>query len=121
MQMYPFFVTAREIRKGNEVVPRAKAPWELRDLQDFVSILNARVSNPKNGIESIGTDMDGHLVYVRSWDKRTKEFLAEPLTQGFMNFLFSMMLMHSLAAESPTKEAIQEIYGIKHEILKKHS
>lgn len=120
MQMYPFSVTAREIIKGNEVTPRAKAPWELRDLQDFVHILNDRVTNKKNGIESIGTDMDGHLLYIRSWDKRYKELLAEPLTQEFMNFLLSMMLMHSLGAESPTKEAIQEIYGIKSEILKKH-
>lgn len=121
MQMYPFFVTAKEIWKGGEVTPRAKAPWELRDLQDFVHILNSRVSNQKNGIESIGTDMDGHLLYIRSWDKRYKELMAEPLTQEFMNFLLSMMLMHSLGAESPTKESIQEIYGIKHKILKKHS
>lgn len=120
MQMYPFFVTAKEIVYGDKVVARAKAPWELRDLQDFLSILNTRVSNLKNGIESIGTDMDGRLIYLRSRDKRAKEFLAEPLTQDFMNFLFSMMLMHSLGAESPTKEAIQEIYGIKHEIIKKH-
>lgn len=121
MQMYPFFVTSKEIVYCKEVVPRAKAPWELRDLQDFLSILNARVSNPKNGIESIGTDMDGRLIYLRSRDKRAKEFLAEPLAQDFMNFLLSMMLMHSLGAESPTKEAIQEIYGVKSAILKKHS
>lgn len=121
MQMYPFFVTAKEIRKGNEVIPRAKAPWELRDLQDFIHILNSRVSDYKNAIESVGTDMDGHLLYIRSWDKRCKELRAEPLTQDFMNFLLSMMLMHSLGAESPTKEAIQEIYGVKSAILKKHS
>lgn len=121
MQMYTFAVTDREITKSGEVLPRVKAPWELRDLQDFLSILNSRVSNPMNGIESIGTNENGHLVYLRTRDKRYKEFLAEPLTQAFMNFLFSMMLMHSLGAESPTKEAIQEIYGVKHDILRKHS
>lgn len=121
MQMYPFFVTSREIIYCKEVVPRAKAPWELRDLQDFLSILNDRVLNSKNRIKSIGTDNAGALIFLYSNDGRHKEFLAEPLTAGFMNFLFSMMLMHSLATESPTKEAIQEIYGIKHEILKKHS
>lgn len=121
MQMYPFFVTSKEIVYCKEVVPRAKAPWELRDLQDFLSILNDRVLNSKNRIRSIGTDNAGALIFLYSNDGRRKEFLAESLTAGFMNFLFSMMLMHSLAAESPTKEAIQEIYGIKHEILKKHS
>lgn len=121
MQMYPFFVTSRKIMYCKEVVPRAKAPWELRDLQDFLSILNDRVLNSKNRIKSIGTDNAGALIFLYSNDGRHKEFLAEPLTAGFMNFLFSMMLMHSLATESPTKEAIQEIYGIKHEILKKHS
>lgn len=121
MQMYSFFVTDKEIRKDNEIVPRAKAPWELRDLQDFLSILNSRVSNPKNGIKSLGTNSGGGLIFLYTRDGRHKEFLAEPLTQDFMNFLFSMMLMHSLGAESPTKEAIQEIYGVKSAILKKHS
>lgn len=121
MQIYPFFVSEKEIVYGDKVVARAKAPWEMRDLQDFLSILNSRVVDSKNAIASVGTSRDGHLIYLRSWDKRCKEFLAEPLTQKFMSFLFSMMLMHSLGAESPTKEAIQEIYGIKHEILKKHS
>lgn len=121
MQIYPFFVSEKEIVHGDKVVPRAKAPWELRDLQDFLCILNSRVADSKNAIASVATDSDGRLIYVRSWDKRHKEFLAEPLTQRFMNFLFSMMLMHSLGAESPTKEAIQEIYGVKHDILRKHS
>lgn len=121
MKMYPFVVTAREIIKDGMQLPRAKAPWELRDLQDFLSILNDRVLNTKNRIRSIGTDSAGALIFLYSNDGRHKEFLAEPLTQDFMNFLLSMMLMHSLGSESPTKEAIQEIYGVKSAILKKRS
>ena len=120
MLMYTFVVTEKEITKDGKVTPRVKAPWELRNLQDFIGILNSRVSNPKNGIGSIGTDGAGALIFLYTRDGRHKEFLAEPLTQDFMNFLLSMMLMHSLGAESPTKEAIQEIYGVKSAILKKH-
>lgn len=120
MRMYRFSVTDKDIVIDDEVTPRAKAGWELRDLQDFIHIINNRVSDPKNGIKSIGTNFDGHLINLYSRDGRHKEFLAEPLLPDFMNFLLSMMLMHSLGAESPTKEAIQEIYGIKSEIVKKH-
>lgn len=121
MQMYQFLVTDKEIYKDGKELPRVKAPWELRDLQDFLRILNFRVSNPKNGIRSLGTNSGGGLIFLYTRDGRHKEFLAEPLNQDFMNFLFSMMLMHSLGAESPTKEAIQEIYGVKSAILRKHS
>lgn len=120
MQMYQFLVTDKEIYKDGKELPRAKAPWELRDLQDFIGILNNRVSNQNNRIKHIATNSSGNLIFLYSHDGRHKEFLAEPLLPDFMNFLLSMMLMHSLGAESPTKEGIQEIYGIKSEIVKKH-
>ena len=99
MKIYSFRISEDEIIVNHERIPRNKASWELRDIQSFIHICNDRCTEAGNRIQYIGTNRNGNLIHIVTWNKSHKDVFAEPLTSNFVNFLLEMILLCSFGSE----------------------